>query len=263
MSLLRANMLDPVAKRRFYGRLVPPRCWEHLAQIDAGLAGGVDNLDAFRLIAPVDRAEVHLRAPATRIGGDYALSLDLEEAGGGQLELSFIVINDLTAQRYNIDVTESGEVTLLGTAGRNLQQELAAMRAGLGPCQVRRGLGLFADLLPALESVAGELGYVAIALEPLTYHNAVMYEHYGFGYIAGRKRMMQINREFAPGGALRKRMDASTPFRMPAMADTARGRSWAIHDGILREFNGAEALEVKMFKVLGQDAGQRTFSLSG
>jgi hypothetical protein len=262
MSLMQLNAGDPETLRWAYARVVPPRCWAHLEEVDfTRFTGGETNPDCFRVIAQPDKPEAHLRAPASRLGGDFAFSLDLEEAGAGQLEIGFVVVNDLGAPRFNIDVDEHGQLTLLGTAGRNLPAELAAMKAGLGPCQVRRGLGLFPELLPRLEELARQLGYVAIVLEPLTYHNAVMYENHGFGYIVGRKRMVRINQEFMPGGALARALESRTPFRAPELAHSARGRSWAIHDGILEALDGEPHLELHMVKVIGVDARQRTFEL--
>jgi hypothetical protein len=69
--------------------------------------------------------------------------------------------------------------------------------------------------------------------------------------------MEWVHGEFQPGGLLFKKLDRSTPFRRPAMAHTIRGRSWAIHDGILGE--PWPALEVRMFKRVGQDAEVCTF----
>lgn len=259
VSLLRLNAMEEAVKRRRYAEIFPLRCWEHLAAVDASLAGGPASAMALRAHAPEDRPEAHLRAPANRWRGDFAVSLDLDEAGAGQLELSFIVINDLSAPRHDIDINTAGQVTLLGTAGRNVQEEERALRAGLGPCQVRRGLAMFAELLPRLEEFARGLGYVAIVLEPLTYHNAVMYESYGFSYITGHRRMAQIDREFQRGGRLWKLMDGRSAFRDPALAASARGRSWAIHDGILGDFDGDDRLDLKMVKVIGTASGVRTF----
>jgi acetoin utilization protein AcuC len=264
MSFARLAQQPPHDQARRLRRVIPQRCFEHLGRVDPQRYGPSGEADAaFMGVVDPLASEAHLRAPAEKHDRDYALSLDLGDAGGGQLELGFIVINDLLAPRFDIDVDEKGNPTLLGTATRNLPEERRALEAGLGPCQVRRGLRIFAELLPNMEALAAELGYVAIHLEPLTYHNAVMYENYGFAYMTGRKRMKAIDAAFAPGGVLRKACDGSTTFRRPQHADTARGRSWAIHDGILTELDGDEALEVKMVKVLGQDAGQRTFLTSG
>jgi len=74
-----------------------------------------------------------------------------------------------------------------------------------------------------------------VKAEPLAYHNAIMHEFYGFRYLTGRALMDRIDQEFAPGGVLFKRLNGSTPFRQPACAFSIKGRSWAIHDGILAE----------------------------
>jgi hypothetical protein len=42
---------------------------------------------------------------------------------------------------------------------------------------------------------------------------------------------------------------------------TARGRSWAIHDGVLEQLDGEPALNLTMVKPIGVDAGQRTFNV--
>ena len=47
--------------------------------------------------------------------------------------------------------------------------------------------------------------------------------------------MKRIHELFQPGGVLFNKMDNSTPFRKSEFAHTVRGRSWAIHDGILNE----------------------------
>lgn len=262
MSLLKLSNLCPAEQRQTCGRLVPQRLWDHLELIDPqNLAGGATNPQAFRLATSPHTPEIGWRIPARPFQGDYALSMDLTEAHAGQLELSFIVINDLTSPRFHIDFDSRGQPTLLGTAGRNLEQEILALQAGLGPCQVRRGLRLFRQILPELERLALELGYRTIVLEPLTYHNAVMYERLGFGYLIGHQRMIQINQQFGPAGYLHRCLDHRSPFRAPELAYTPRGRSWAIHDGILREWDGENRLPLRMFKTLGQHANQCTFNL--
>ncbi|HLC04054.1 MAG TPA: hypothetical protein VJK02_13535 [Anaerolineales bacterium] len=44
-------------------------------------------------------------------------------------------------------------------------------------------------------------------------------------------------------------------FRLADAAGTVRGRSWAIHDGIM----GVPFSEVTMYREIGQDAGVWTF----
>ncbi len=261
MSLAHLRQMPPQAQRRRCAAVVPQRCWDHLAVLSPRLAGGADNEAAMRVTLPDPGRTLHMRIPAEPFDGDYCLSLDLEDIGAGQLEMGFIIINDLTAPRFNIDRLPDGTPTHFGTAARHYEAELAAMRHGLGPCQVRRGLRMFDQLLPQLEAFMADLGYVSLSLRPLTYHTAVMYERRGFGYVIGRRRMMQINSAFAPGGALARRMDLSTPFRDPSSTHTPRGRSWAIHDGILEHLDGDHSFEMQMFKLPGVDANQHTFAL--
>ena len=60
---------------------------------------------------------------------------------------------------------------------------------------------------------------------------------------------------FQPGGDLHRRLDDSSPFRRRGLERTARGRSWAIHDGVLDgPWEG-----VKMFRAPDAPAGISTF----
>jgi hypothetical protein len=58
-------------------------------------------------------------------------------------------------------------------------------------------------------------------------------------------------------------LDNSTPFRKPELASTIRGRSWAIHDGILNEVDD-ELLEQGwtspvMYQMVGKGRAMITF----
>lgn len=262
MSLHRINQLDEPTKRRLYAKLVPPIVFEHVAGLpQGGVEGGSANPLAMRVDAPPDLSRVHLGVPATPVGGDYAYWLELEEAGAGQLELAFVIINDLASSRYNIDIDEHGRTTLLGTSCRHIHEEERAMRAGLGPCQVRRGMRALSQTLQLLEAFAWDAGYVAIKLEALTYHVAVMYERAGYAYLSGHLRMKRIHAAFAPGGVLHTALDGSTPFRTSEHALTPRGRAWAIHDGILDKLDGNPNLKLELVKVIGHPADHRTFDV--
>jgi hypothetical protein len=67
--------------------------------------------------------------------------------------------------------------------------------------------------------------------------------------------MERVQQEFQPGGELFQRLDGSTPFRQPGAEKTVRGRSWAIHDGIL----GETYTDYHMYKHIGKHAGVSTF----
>ncbi len=175
------------------------------------------------------------------------------------LELSFILINDPRGERFNIDYDEEGRDTLFGTASRNIPEEIRAMKAGLAPGQIRPGLKLLKEFIYNLDKFAERMGVSMISGEALYYHNAIQYERYGFGYLEGKKKMEEIDREFQVGGNLYHKLDGSTPFRQKGMAKTVRGRSWAIHDGILDE----PWVSLKLYKPVGKGVGISTFHGEG
>jgi hypothetical protein len=143
-----------------------------------------------------------------------------------------------------------GLTTMRGTVRRNVAAEEAALRAGLAPGQVRAGLRAFSSVGRQLETFMSCLNQPEYVAQPLYYHTAVLFERIGFAYSQGHAQMQRIERGFAPGGPLRSRLDGSSPFRDPALADSVRGRAWAIHTGVLDE----PWDRVRMYKRLGVDA---------
>jgi hypothetical protein len=100
--------------------------------------------------------------------------------------------------------------------------------------------------IDAFEEFVDSLGQDLYHVEPLYYHNAILFERYGFNYQQGRKRMEDIDQAFSPTGSVLSLLDNSTPFRRPAFAKSIRGRSWAIHDGIL----GQPHTQTTMYKLV-------------
>jgi hypothetical protein len=186
---------------------------------------------------------------------DPLLYLQLADTINNQLSVLLFVANDPNSPRFDVDRDPSGQRTQFGTVCRNVEAEVAAMHAGLAPGQVRRGLKLTRKLVPIFEVFVSRLGHQIFFMEPLAYHTALLFERYGCAYSQGRAKMEWINREFGPCGELTGRLDGSTPFRRPSAQFTIRGRSWAIHDGILGEhFAG-----MRMYKRVGINAGICTF----
>lgn len=191
-------------------------------------------------------------APQAR---DPLLSLQIADTVSAQLEVLLFVINDPQGERFDVDRDWQGRRTKFGKMHRNIPEEIRAMQAGLAPGQVRRGLRLTSTLIPQLERFVARIGHDMFFIEPLAYHNAIHFERHGFAYMIGQSKMEWIHTEFAPGRVLYQRLDGSTPFRQPEFASTVRGRSWAIHDGILGEpWSG-----VQMYKRVGHHAGICTF----
>ncbi|MFQ5942078.1 MAG: hypothetical protein ACE5JF_00850 [Anaerolineales bacterium] len=179
----------------------------------------------------------------------------LADTMNGQIHVLLYIVNDPRSERYDVDRMPDGRRTQFGLELRNLEAERAAMQAGLAPGQIRQGLRSMPYAIPSFEAFVGSLGHSVFFIEPLFYHNAVIFERYGFAYIQGKRRMEALHRGFQPGARLTLKLDGSTPFRGPSNATTIRGRSWAVHDGIAEEpYTG-----VTMYKRLGEHAQINTF----
>jgi len=253
-TLAAINRLPVPEKEAIYAGLLPPRLLT-LLQIDRQTLCNPDGQRLVQVIAPDGLGLVRIEVRQRPEADDTTFFVELADSQYHQMEFAFCIIADPTAPRFAVDVTEAGTVNYFTSHGRNLPEELRAMAAGLYPNQTRRGLRLFGEFFPRLERFTDSLGMEMIIAEPLSYDNAIRYERYGFDYLTGKRLMLEIDREFQPGGRLFKRLDGSSPFRMPGMERTVRGRSWAIHDGILDEpWDG-----VQIYKMIGTDAGINTF----
>jgi len=175
------------------------------------------------------------------------------------LHLDFLIINDPFSERFNVDIDEMGRDTLFGNRSRNIPEEVKAMEVGLAPGMVRHGLGLMKESVRCLERFTEPLGLRTITAGAFFYHNAILWERYGFTYFRGGKMMERIHKEFQPGGLLYEKLDDSTPFRRKGMEKTVRGRSWAIYDGGYLDAFDEEWESPMMHKILGKDFTVNTF----
>ncbi len=186
---------------------------------------------------------------------DPLLYMQLADTTNNQMIVLLFITNDPDQPRFPVDRDWGGEPTKFGTLTRNIAAETIAMDAGLAPGQVRQGLRMARKMMPNFERFITRLGHDLFLLEPLAYHSAILFESFGCAYSQGRRRMEQIHQGFQPGGEYFRRLDGSTPFRRPGAENTVRGRSWAIHDGIL----GEPYTDFHMYKHVGKDAGVSTF----
>lgn len=253
-TLAEINMLEVRHKERIYGSIVPPRLFSVIAASPNTFCGS-DGRRRLCFIAPEGLGIVRIEARKTPADRDPTFFLEIADTHYRQMELSFCIINDPAAPRFNVDVDMEGNDNCFATLGRNIPEEIKAMAAGLFPNQTHRGLRLFAEFFPIFERFVDALGIEMIVAEPLSYDNAIRYESYGFDYLSGRLLMQRINEGFKPDGILYRRLDGSTPFRMPGMARTVHGRSWAIHDGVMDE----PWDNVQIYKLIGESAGVNTF----
>ena len=253
-SLQAINRLDEAEKECIYSRLLPQRLRDVLGLAENGLCNSAGER-LVTVIAPKGLSLVRIEARSKPKDGVSVFFLELSDTQFHQMELSFCIIRDPGSPSYAVDVDETGRNNWFASQGRNIPEELRAMRAGLFPNQTHHGLQLFTDFFPLLERFTDALGIQMIVGEPLSYDNAIRYEKYGFDYLRGKRLMLEIDREFQPGGRYFARLDGSTPFRMPGMERTVSGRSWAIHDGIMDK----PWDEVQIYRIVGVHAGINTF----
>ncbi len=245
------NGLSEAEKRKIYCDLIPDDLLQRF---------GIDRSLVDQEGRPLMQAKWEPGQPSVEIAlfhkvgfPDPVLYGHLADTVTGQVHVLLYVLNDPTSERFDVDRMPDGQPTEFGTLRRNLAAEQAALEAGLSPGQVRRGLRLLTPAIEAFEGFIRELGHDSFFVEPLYYHNAVIFERYGFAYQQGRKLMERIHAGFSPGGDLLDRLDDSA-FRRKAAEDSIRLRSWAIHDGIL----GEPYTNVTMYKRVGRHAGIKT-----
>ncbi|HET8577444.1 MAG TPA: hypothetical protein VFO18_10115 [Methylomirabilota bacterium] len=253
-SIGEINGLPQDVAHALYMRLVPEELLERF-KINPATRCGPDGRRLVRITAPVEAAWARVEVRSSPEDRDPVLLVDVEMSPLSVPELAFVQITDPDGPRYAIDRDLEGRDTLFGTISRNIDEELRAMKDGLAPGQVRRGLRLLARVLEAMEGFCRLLGKEIFLIEPLFYHSAVLYERRGCGYLMGRDVMEAIHTGFADGGTLRQALDGSSSFRQPGAELTVRGRSWALHDGIA----GATWGGVKMYKAAARHAGVSTF----
>jgi hypothetical protein len=253
-SIQAINRLDDVEKENIYSCLLPQRLRDILGLMENSLCTAAGE-QLVSIIAPKGLSLVRIEARSKADDGVVVFFLELSDTHFHQMELSFCIVRDPNAPRYAVDVDDRGVNNWFASHGRNIPEEIRAMQAGLFPNQTHHGLQLFVSFFPLLERFTDALGIEMIVAEPLSYDNAIRYEKYGFDYLRGRRLMLEIDREFQPGGRYFLRLDGSTPFRMLGMERTVIGRSWAIHDGIMDE----PWDEVQIYRMIGVHAGINTF----
>ncbi len=253
-SINQINQLSDLAKIQVYRQLLPLALLEQYGiDADSFCDRRGNCLVSIRAPADLPRVEIDVRP---ELGfPDPLLFLELADTRLNQIEVALFLVNDPASPRFETDRDWQGERTKFGTFRRNVPEEIRAMEAGLAPGQVRCGLSLSKTLIPLFEQFVRRLGHDYYLMEPLAYHNAIRFERLGCNYVSGLRRMQWLNSAFQPGGPLDAALDGSTPFRRPGASATVRGRSWAIHDGILGEpWHG-----IRMYKQVGKNAGVDTF----
>lgn len=248
------NSLPEHEKREIYARIIAPELLQRFNIPPNFLSK--DGIDLLQIVSSSRGSSVEMELRHIPDFEDPILFGHLTDNLTGQVHILLYVLNDPASPRFNVDRMPDGRKTLFGTVCRNIDAELAAMQYGLAPGQMRSGLRMLKPAIHSFEVFVSSLGHNIYFTEPLYYHNAIIFEHYGFAYAKGKKLMEYIQKGFDTDGDLIQMLDDSSPFRSPSAAFSIRKRSWAIHDGIL----GEPFTNVTMFKPVGKMAGINTSS---
>jgi len=251
-SIASVNQLPQPVKEALYTRFIPSSLLQQFHIPEDFRDAQARSLLDLRCAAGAPDMVLALRRSASDL--DPLLYVHLTDTINGQIHILLYVVNDPDSPRYDVDRMPDGSPTEFGTLRRNLPAEQAACLAGLAPGQVHRGLRSLKSSIEAFEEFVDSLGHTMYHVEPLYYHVAIVFERYGFNYQQGRNRMEEIEKGFCPGGLLVPMLDNSSPFRQASFATSIRGRSWAIHDGIL----GQPHVQTTMYKMVGHHAGVAT-----
>jgi len=245
-TILSTNALDLAEKRSIYTRLIPQELWMQF-NLNHDLIDPNGN-DLLLLNCPTGSNLAEMRLYHEYGYKDPILYGQISDTINGQIHVLLYILNDPESKRFDVDRMPDGSPTRFGILKRNIEAEFAAMRYGLAPGQVRKGLRLLGSAIDSFEDFVSSLGHELYFVEPLYYHNAVIFERYGFRYSKGQRLMERIQKGFAQGGDLLEKLDNSTPFRSPEGANSIRLRSWAIHDKLLEE----PFTNVTMYKQIGK-----------
>ena len=243
------NRLPEEEKREIYSRYIPHALIKKFYLRDLAQD---KNLLQFRFAPGSSDVEMMLYH---EVGfPDPILYAHLADSISGQIFILLYILNDPASPRFDVDKMPDGSPTQFGIRKRNIEAEKAALEAGLSPGQIRRGLRSLSNAIGAFEEFITTLSHDMYYIEPLYYHNAIIFERYGFSYQMGRRFMNEIQAGFEKGGALFEKLDGSTPFRSSNASQSIRLRSWAIHDGVL----GEPFTNVTMYKRVGVSANINT-----
>src|SRR3989304_5094100 len=204
------NKLTESEKRATYARYIPKELVQKFNLPDL-----LEDTELLQFRFEPGSSNVDMRLYHQAGFADPILYAHLTDTLNGQIHVLLYILNDPASPRFDVDRMPDGSTTKFGTLMRNLDAEKAALPAGLAPGQVRRGFGLLRPAMAAFEEFIVSLGHDMYHVEPLYYHNAVIFERYGFAYQVGKRRMEGIQAGFQEGGELSQRLDSSNPFRNP------------------------------------------------
>ena len=253
-SLRGINRLPVETKELIYASLIPPSLFA-IYDVDPLSLRNRDGQKTVQFEFPPEKGSVKIYFRRSPEESDPIVYIEMSDTRYGQVDFEWAIINDPDSERFHIHKTDKTQFLPPKSEFRNIFEEIRAMQAGLAPGQVRRGLHKFQEVTHLVETLLSKLKIEMIHGDPYAYHNAIELERLGYFYTSGKETMLEINHEFQPGGKLFRRLDGSTPFRQSGMEKTIRGRSWAIHEGILDQ----PWFCPSMVKIVGRPSRDFTF----
>lgn len=250
-SIAGINNLPSEEKRKIFLHLIPPEIFQRFNLPPNLIDNGGNNL--LEIIGKPHSQSLELRIFHQAGFQDPIIYSHMTDTLNGQIHVLLYVMNDPYSPRFDVDRMPDGTKTGFATIERNQKAELAAMQAGLLPGQIRKGLNILSEAVKSFETFVQNLGHNIYFNEPLFYHNAIIFESYGFSYQIGRRKMESIHERFLDDPEIINQL-GSTPFRKPEAQHSIFYRTWAIHDGIFGErFDG-----VTMYKQIGKKSAINT-----
>jgi len=181
-SISQVNSLPREQRQQVYRHLIPPEVLRRFGINPRTLAAS-DGHPLFECRPAASSVELSLRHVWD--ADDPLLYLQLADTPNNQIEVLLFVVNDPYSERFDTDRLPDGTPTHFGTLARNIEAEMRAMEAGLAPGQVHRGLGLTRQLTPILEQFVASLHHHTFYIQPLAYHNAILFEPESLPHLAG------------------------------------------------------------------------------
>ena len=196
-SLRGVNRLPVEIKERLYASLIPSDLLSTY-QVDPISLSDQEGHPAFHFDFPPDRGVVKIQFKRSISDLDPIVFLQLSDTSYNQVEFEWIIINDPDSERFQIHISDSTQFLPPGSEFRNVPEEIRAMKAGLAPGQVRRGLHRFPEIMELVESFLSRLNIHLVYGFPYAYHNAIELERIGYFYGTGKELMLRSIKDFNP-----------------------------------------------------------------
>ena len=169
------NKLPEREKRSIYARYIPQELTQRFDLPDL-----VEARELLRFRFADGSSDVEMTLHHQKDFPDPILYAHLADNLNGRIHILLYILNDPESPRFDVDRMPDGSPTQFGIRIRNIEAEEAALQAGLSPGQIRHGLHIFKTAMSVFEEFIVSLGHDMYYMEPLYYHNAIIFERHAF-----------------------------------------------------------------------------------